>query len=733
MDQDNSLAALPKMEPPSVDLDALHRLADLNRVATSYYGFGGTLEQVSANSLLRVLSAMGVPVQPGCSNEAIYLAIRHSENLPWMRTLPVCTVVREGDSADIFVHVDDGQQVSVWYVLEDGSSAALEQIDNPVAPRDVDGQLRGRATFRVPGTLPLGYHRVYARVEEGEPISAPLYIVPQRLHPSALSGEQRYWGVNAQAYSVMSKDSWGVGDAEDLADLMAICAQEGTDFVLINPLHASETSTPIDNSPYRPVSRRWLNVTYIRPELIPEYASLSDGKRERIAKLRARVANLAETATLKRDATWTAKNKALRWIFKRPRPIYREAEFAAFRLTGGEDLYRHALWSAIADVLGTVHLPSEYRSAATEESKQFAQKHADLVLYYQWLQWIAAEQLRLPNRVAHQLGMPIGVMADLAVGTHPSGSDYWSSPHLFASGMYVGAPPDMYSQKGQSWTQPPWIPSRLEEAGYEPFRQVIRSALQLADALRIDHILGLFRLWWLPADEGPAAGTYVYFDHEAMVGVLLLEAHRNDAILIGEDLGTVEPWVRDYLGDRGIMGTSVFWFEKDEVGLPLHANQYRRHVLGTVNTHDLPPTMGYLDGIQTTLRDKMDLLVEDVEDVRERDHAELEKTNARLTEYGLLPADPTQQQVVEALHRYVARTPSRLVAAALVDQVGERRPQNFPGTEHEYPNWRIPLADHEGKRVWIEDLRDRATTDSGDDVFKTMREEFHRERRGVLS
>lgn len=715
------------------DVEALRHLADLNRVATTYRGFNGELQQVSEDSLFDVLAAMRLPVRRGCSNEAIYSAIQHSEDLSWTRTLPVCTVVREGQSAELFVNVIDGQRVDAWYVLEDGISANLRQLDNFIPPRDIEGVLRGRATFEIPAGLPIGYHRVYARAEGLEPVSAYLYVVPQRLEPSVLSGDQRYWGVNAQAYSVMSKDSWGVGDAADLSNLVAICAQESADFVLVNPLHASETTTPIDNSPYRPVSRRWLNATYIRPEDVTEYARLSTSKRERIAKLRESVANAADDAQLKRNDTWEAKDLALRLIYAVPRSIHREAEFNSFCTKGGADLYRHALWSAITDVLGDNELPDEYRSAATEQSKLFGEEHGDLVRYYQWLQWIAAEQLGEPNRIAHHVGMPIGVMADLAVGTHPAGSDYWSAPQLFAAGMYVGAPPDMYAQKGQCWTQPPWIPSRLAEEGYEPFKQVIRAALHLADALRIDHILGLFRLWWLPSDGSPADGTYVYFDHEAMVGVLLLEAARTDAVLIGEDLGTVEPWVRDYLAERGILGTSVFWFEMDDLGMPIHIDQYRRDVLATVNTHDLPPTAGYLDGIQTVIRADLDLLVDPVEVVLERDRVEQEKTIARLIEYGLIPADPTKQQIIDALHRYVSRTPSRLVAAALVDQVGEERPQNFPGTEHEYPNWRVPLGDAEGKRIWLEDLRESAVEDQGEGVFATMREEFSRQKREILS
>ena len=311
-------------------------------------------------------------------------------------------------------------------------------------------------------------------------------------------------------------------------------------------------------------------------------------------------------------------------------------------------------------------------------------------------------------------------MADLAVGIHPCGSEVWSHPDMFAPDTYVGAPPDMYSQQGQSWSQPPYSPRELALAGYEPLRRVIHSTMALSGALRIDHILGLFRLWWLPAGGSPAEGTYVYYDHEATVGILLLEAERADAVLIGEDLGTVEPWVREYLASRGILGTSVLWFEKEGSGWPLHADQYRRDILGTVNTHDLPPTRGYINGIQTTLRDRLGLLVEDVEDVRKQDAQEQEQMNVRLVEYGLVSPDADEAEILDGLHRYMARTPARLVAAALVDAVGEERPQNLPGTNDEYPNWKVPLAGPGGKRVWLEDL------DADDDnrLFAVMREEM---------
>ena len=703
---------------PDVDHELVRKLADLNGVATYFWTWGGSQQQVEPGNLLRVLEAMGVAVSPRSSNHEVVEAIRATEDALWLDTLPICTVVRRGDWRDLPVHVVHGDSVHVWYRLEDGTTGDLAQLDRYVPPREVDGRWRGRATFEIPGTFPLGYHTVFAEVNGAEAVSAPLIVVPHRIDPSALRGDRRFWGVNAQAYSIQSHSSWGVGDSSDLSDLAAITAGEGAQFLLINPLHAAEPLAPIENSPYLPVTRQWLNVSYIRPESVPEYSMLPDGVRDDVEDLRTSVMIEDDDILLDRDSCWAAKLAALKIIYAAPRSVHREALFQSFCMDGGEQLENYALWSALVEDTGSVTLPDEFASPLAPAVAQFAAAHQEEIDFHKWLQWIALDQLSDCNHVATQLGMEIGLMADLAVGIHPEGSEVWADRDAFAPGMYVGAPPDMYSQQGQSWSQPPYSPRQLAVRGYEPLRTVIATTLKLAGALRIDHILGLFRLWWLPKDGSPADGTYVYYDHEATVGVLLLEAHRANAVLIGEDLGTVEPWVREYLASRGILGTSVLWFEKEGSGWPLHADQYRRDILGTVNTHDLPPTQGYIEGIQTTLRDKLGLLVEDVEDVRAADRDEQHQMAVRLREYGLIPEDETDVEFMDGLHRYICATPARLVAAALVDAVGEKRPQNLPGTNTEYPNWRVPLADGEGRRVWMEDL----AVQEGNHLFAVMRE-----------
>lgn len=700
--------------PAAEDMPLLRRLADANGVSTGFWDWYGHRRDVSAASLLRVLASLEVPVDGDSTVADVQAALRHSEDEPWRHTLPDCVVARQGAAREMPVHVPDGDWVHVTFVLEDGRKGTLEQMDRWVPPRDVDGRRVGRATFQVPGWLPLGWHRLVATVEGGAVYSVPLIVVPQRLDPPALADGRRRWGVSAQLYSVRSRGSWGIGDARDLADLAAVCADKGADFLLINPVHASSPVAPMEASPYLPVTRRWVNPIYVRPEAIEEYAGMREASRRTIEELRLAAIGLDDSgALIDRDRVWEAKRKALELIFAQPRTYHREAEFRTFQRRAGDDLASFALWSALVEHAGEDGLPVDSTWSGASGVDRMRLELADRIEFWSWCQWVTRAQLVAAQRTATDLGMGIGVMADLAVGVHSQGSETWSEPAMFARGMSVGAPPDMYSQQGQDWSQPPWSPRALARSGYRPLRDMVRAVLAQAGAVRIDHILGLFRLWWIPQGCAPSEGTYVHFDHEAMVGVVMLEAQRAGAVVIGEDLGTVEPWVRDHLAERGILGTSVLWFEKEPSGWPLHADQYRKGVLATVNTHDLPPTAGYLEGVQTTLRDRLGLLVEDVATVRAADRVELEQMMVRLREYGLLTdPDPSVREVVEALHRYITRTPSVLVAASLVDAVGDKRPQNLPGTNREYPNWCIPLCDSEGVEVPLEELSSDERLDS---------------------
>ena len=711
--------------PASDNIDELRRIADANGVATGFWDWYGNWVGVSASTLLKVLGALGLPLDESSTVGDVHEAMRLTEEREWRRTLPPTIVARQGGGYMFPVHVPDGSWVNVQWVLEDGRKGACDQVDRYVAPRMIDGELVGRATFDVPHWLPLGWHRLVATVEGGHVESATLIIVPNTLSLPLLESSRRVWGVNAQLYSTRSASSWGIGDASDLADLAAVCADKGADFLLINPVHASQPVSPLENSPYLPVSRRWLNPIYIRPESIEEYASLPQASRAAIEQLRDETRQFATREDLiDRDRSWEAKRKALEAIFAVPRSYHRQSQLGCFIERGGSELSNYALWCALVEREGTIELPEDLARSSAPRVELERLELAERVNFYQWCQWVVAEQLEHAQHVAREVGMEIGIMADLAVGVHPYGSEKWSRPELFASGMSVGAPPDVYSQQGQNWSQPPWSPRSLADSGYLPLRDMVRAALANAGAVRIDHILGMFRLWWIPDGRAATEGTYVYYDHEAMMGVILLEAQRAGAVVIGEDLGVVEPWVRDYLRERGVLGTSVVWFEKEGSGWPLRPEHYRDRALAAVNIHDLPPTLGYIRGIQTTLRSELGLLTDDIETVRAGDRLELEQVGVRLHEYGCIDgAEPSERETVEGLYRYVAKTPSKLVVASLVDAVGDVRPQNMPGTgADQYPNWCVPLCDSDGEEVAIEDL---PTDDRLTSLFALLRGTVH--------
>ena len=268
----------------------------------------------------------------------------------------------------------------------------------------------------------------------------------------------------------------------------------------------------------------------------------------------------------------------------------------------------------------------------------------------------------------------------------------------------MGAPPDAFNQNGQDWTQPPWRPDRLAEVAYRPFRELVSTVLRHSGGVRVDHIIGLFRLWWVPKGELPTLGTYVRYDHEALIGILALEAHRAEAIVVGEDLGVVEPWARAYLRERGILGTSILWFEfeHDAGGAPLRPEWWREYCLASVTTHDLPPSAGYLASDHVQLRHALGLLTRPLSEELAADAAERHAWLDNLRSRGALTDGADVEETVAALHRYRTWTPSKVLCVSLTDAVGDRRTQNQPGTIDEYPNWRVPLTGPDGAPMPLE-------------------------------
>ena len=708
-------------------LDAdLAELATAFGIATEFWDWQGRHIEVGAATVTAVLAALGVDAG---SPEAANAALENRRTEPWRRMLPPCVVLRRERGGSVDVHVRHGERVDVWIELEGGGyGPTLEQRENWNGPQTIDGALVGEATYALPEGLPLGYHRLRAW-SAGQEAVATLIVTPSWLGLPERVSDRRNWGVATQLYSVTSKQSWGTGDLVDLADLAGWAAgTHRAGFVLVNPLHAAEPVAPMEPSPYLPTSRRFANPLYLRPERIAEYADLSASDRATVDRLRSvLLTSLAGQDRIDRDASWTAKLAALRLIHAVPRTAGRDLAYATFCRRQGAGLDDFATWCALSVVHGSDWhgWHPDLQRPTSPQVQSFRTEHADEVDLYRWMQWVLDEQLGAAQAAAVRSGAGLGIVHDLAVGVHPRGADSWRLQDTFAQGVHVGAPPDAYNQNGQDWNQPPWRPDRLAATAYAPFRDMVATVLRSAGGLRVDHIIGLFRLWWIPEDLGPTEGTYVRYDHDALIGILALEAHRADAVVIGEDLGTVEPWVRDYLRERGILGTSILWFEFafDTPGQPpLPPERWREYCLASVTTHDLPPTAGYLAGDHVRLRHELGLLTRTLADELAADEAErtawlhdlegrgaLSHSAAAAAEQALdpdVPAAPADdvEATVLALHRFLTWTPSKLLAVALTDLIGDRRTQNQPGTIDEYPNWRVPLTGPDGRPMGLEQI-----------------------------
>lgn len=695
---------------------ALGELADRFGISTQFYDWKGRHTQVGEQTVIAILAEFGVDAS---TPERARAAVQRVRDDHWRRIVQPCVVLRAGQEGRVDVHVPAGAPVSLRIVGEDGNDHLPWQVDNWNPDRPIDGRMIGEATFGIPGNLPLGYHELIVTIGTHDAdgsaadggihttATSTIIVTPNRVGLPRRMGASRVWGYAAQLYSVRSHHSWGLGDLTDLADLCTWSASQGAGYLLTNPLHAAEVTGRMEPSPYLPSSRLFVNPIYIRPELIAEYHDLDQYDASLIESLRTTTLDDDPQALLDRDRTWQAKSQALELIHRVDMSASRRMAFTAFRVARGRRLEDFATWCLLSELHGSDwhDWPAELHDPHGVAVARVRREHADRIDFHMWLQWIADQQLSTAQSSGTDAGMPVGLICDLAVGVNGSGADAWMLNGLFAREMNVGAPPDPFNQAGQDWGQPPMRPDVLEQMAYAPLREMVSSALRHAGGVRIDHIMGLFRLWWVPKGLGPRHGAYVRYNHEAMVGVVALEAYRAGALVIGEDLGTVEPWVRDHLAARGILGTSIMWFETGPDGWPRQPQQWREHAMSSVTSHDLPPTSSYLRGDHVELRDRLGLLTESVDEERENARRERETWLASLRQQGVLEADEDDpEQVTLAMHTLLTRTPSKVINATLTDAVGDPRTQNLPGTEDEYPNWRVPLSGPDGEPVYLEDL-----------------------------
>ncbi len=512
----------------------------------------------------------------------------------------------------------------------------------------------------LPSPLPRGYHEFVPR--RGQPV--PVIAAPAACF---LPEDLRTWGWAIQLYAARSRRSWGIGDLSDLRRLGRWAVRQGAGIALINPLAAPTPTLPQQPSPYFPSSRRFRSPLYLRIEEVDGAGALAD-----LSTIAARARALNKDRVIDRDAVFKLKIGALERIW---RAVQRRAmpTFEAFVREQGRGLEQFAAFCAIAERFqsGWHGWPEELRhpdSAAVRDLVR-TRPFADRIRFHQWLQFQVDVQLARASRT-------LAVMQDLPIGFDADGADAWAFQDVIAPGMSVGAPPDEFNTRGQDWGLPPFVPHKLRAAGYQPFIDTIHACVRHAGGLRIDHVMGLFRLFWIPAGGEPASGAYVRSNARDLLAIVALESLRARAVIVGEDLGTVEEEARQALAAKRVLSYRLLWFEKDP------PSRYPEQALAAVTTHDLPTIAGLWTGSDLAAQKELGLAPNE---------AGTREIAARVK--GMTKATPrtATSTVVARVYEALAQAPSRILTATLDDAMAVEERPNMPATTDEWPNWSVAL------------------------------------------
>jgi 4-alpha-glucanotransferase len=627
--------------------------------------------------------------------------------------MPPCLVVRlENGSVLVPLPIKENDVVNWLLVLESGSrrtgSASIDRdplLGPVVALTDV----------------PLGYHRLEI---EGCIGATSLIVTPGRCWiPEYLETGGKLWGVSLQLYLLRSKRNWGIGDFADLATLSEWLSAQGCNIIGLNPLHQMFLDDPEQASPYSPTDRQFLNVLNIDVESVPDFVQSAEARQLmkssdfRNALHRCRTAESVEYSLISE-----LKVKALRSAyasFSSRATDERRAKFDAFVAEAGEPLRRSSLFQAMQTYFAgkqgysavSTTWPEAFRTANSPEAADFASTHSAELGFLNWLQWIADEQLKSAADCASAGGMQIGFYRDMAVGCDRNGAELWSDPDAFLKGAQVGAPPDLLNPAGQNWGLPPFNPVSLVDRAYAPFINLIRANMRHAGALRIDHVMGLQRLYCIP--EGSKDGAYVSYPVDDLIGILALESCRHRCLVVGEDLGTVPEGFREKMTAANILSYRVTFFEQANDGSFIPADQYPSLAVAVAGSHDLPTLKSWLCGSDIELKHSLGLYPSEQESQSQRQNRAAQKQ--QLSQALKLHGDDDWRALINAMHAFLAQTNSMVALAQLDDLIEESHPVNVPGTSTEHANWRRRYS------VELEQLIHVGTVQEGLASFRNIR------------
>jgi 4-alpha-glucanotransferase len=674
----------------------LRRLADRLGIVPSYRDMAGAVRVTSIDTQEALAASMGFPCDgPTGPRERLAELEAAATNrllepvaVTWSDAPSVAVTVRVRLANAAPGHIEWQLRLS----LEDGTTATV------VGSRHSRGAGE-TARIRLPHPLPWGYHQIDGTIH----LDARRYDVHQRLivAPSschaimATLGSQRTWGLVANLYSVRSARNWGVGDIGDLRGLVGLVAEHGGAFVGLNPLHATPNAGH-GVSPYSPLSRVFRNPLYVDVAGVPEWRDTVAGQQS--MALPSRSYAHGDHGWIDYDAVFAAKREALHSCHERFAHVsehhphlQRVKAYDTYRRRHSNALEPFATFMALADRFGTDWRawPPRYRSCDSAAVEKFRRAHHAAVDSHRYLQFELDRQLGNVGTAA-RTSLAVGLYGDLALGSALGGADTWSWPSLFASEARLGAPPDDYSATGQDWGLPPLRPHALRQSGHRYWIDVVRSAMRHVGALRLDHVMGLFRQYWIPPERDGRAGAYVRFPAEELLAVLTLESRRNRVLVVGEDLGTVPRGLTNSLRRRGILSTRVLYFERDARGAYKSSKAYSARSIVTATTHDHPPLSGFWHGRDLDLRaDAGSLDRAELEQAHAERHIARSRLRKRLAAEGFpVGADPAPEQLAAAVYGFLARTPAPLLGIALDDLTGETVPVNLPGLGMDrYRSW----------------------------------------------
>jgi 4-alpha-glucanotransferase len=729
-------------------------LAERVGIAAEYYDIGGVRHVTADHTKRDILRAMGFQAD---SIAALALAIREWDEAPWRRPCDPVRIVHEeevGAPVACCFAIEDGKERSVvvnWQLNDESGSLLQEGQVGPglvaTEVKFIDGARHVRVELPAPKNLPLGYYDFIIRAEGlvgGSTGTLRLIVAPRQCYvPPSLEDGRRYWGLALQLYSLSSNRNWGCGDFTDLNHVVEWAGKTvGAGLVGLNPLHAIRNTIPHHTSPYTPYNRLAINELYIDLERLPEFLASEDAQRQfRSSEFQAKIQSMRENRRVDYDAIAQAKRTMLDLAYRQfLKEAYSGTEpnlepktaraklLERFIQSEGEALELYATFQALEEERRMIQSktatwqewPKQFLSPGSAV-KEYARRHRKRIRFFQYIQWIASEQLNEVLRTAEAAGMPIGIYNDLALGAERTGAEAWMYQSVMALDADCGAPPDAFAPQGQNWGLPPVNPVALRPSRYELLIQLLRRNMRFGGAIRLDHVMAFSRLFWIPKGLSATEGTYVHYPFEELLSIIALESVRSKTVVIGEDLGTVTDLVREQLAKARVLSYRVFYFERRGDGSWKAPGEYPQQALAVAGTHDLPTLTGFWSGEDIQLRAGLGAFPDEgarrqAWEERQRDK---ERMLTALKQEALLPDgmsdDPATVPAMtpalcRAIHAYLARTPSWLVLANLEDGLEEISQTNLPGTVENHPNWRRKYASRIDHLVYDERLRELGAT-----------------------